>query len=728
MNRSNATQFCRDLLNTHGLHDWGIRLNTQVTNVYGLCSHDDKCIILNAHHIDTHPDEEVFDTIKHEVAHALVGPGHKHDGYWCDKARELGAKPVPCKAISLSPTIIDAIRSGATIEVTHEKISEEVLVPTIVETFKPKYQVTRLQDKCPFCKKVAVEVSAKTVEVKDETKPDLRFIQLECGHTLVKSIPKATPFGSLVSNWHEQKVRECKHEWGYQLDEITTIKNQCKHCQEFKLHPFQVEGARFLESGLAVNSGGAIFDEMGLGKTVQALAYLWSIRDNVEAWPVVIVVKSSIKFQWFKEALRWLGPRFVAQILEKGTDIPIPNFKIYIASYDLFVPKVRTSSKGKLIKQGFDVAKLIAMNPKCVLIDECQQIKNPDAGRTQELRKLVKGHKVIALSGTPWKNRGGEYYTVFNMLSPMKFPSHARFIDQWVNIYYDGKYTRQGGIRNVEMFREYVKDIALRREIKDVMTEMPAVNKTKLFTSLDQFQQDEINEETEAFVKWWQDITIGGEEGGESMNILAKLARMRHLIGLAKIPITEAYVDDFLEESGKTKVAVLFHHVAVGEIFERNFKKKYEKDGYVVINFGKLGAAEKFEAQEKFNNNDKVIGLLNIMGSGEGLNLPTCDTAVMHEREWNPANEEQAAPGRFRRITSHFKIVNVIYNLAAGTVDEILDGINSRKEIYFHNTMNSGELPTWNQGAFTQELANSIVKNWNKMRTRAPQQLQEANA
>ena len=75
MTRQEAGQFLRDELNKHGLKDWSVRLNQNANSHFlGLCSHKDKCIILSAHHIDIHPTPDVINTIRHEVAHALVGP------------------------------------------------------------------------------------------------------------------------------------------------------------------------------------------------------------------------------------------------------------------------------------------------------------------------------------------------------------------------------------------------------------------------------------------------------------------------------------------------------------------------------------------------------------------------------------------------------------------------------------------------------------------------------
>ena len=66
-------------------------------------------------------------------------PGHGHDEVWASKAREMGCdNTLPCSNLSLSPDIIDAIRSGADVEVTFDE--------QVIRT--PKYNITRLQDKC----------------------------------------------------------------------------------------------------------------------------------------------------------------------------------------------------------------------------------------------------------------------------------------------------------------------------------------------------------------------------------------------------------------------------------------------------------------------------------------------------------------------------------------------------------------------------------------------------
>src|SRR5882724_12662180 len=121
MTRESAARFLRSELNKHNLQDWGIRISpVEVNNrvsYLGMCLYNDKCIVLNAHHIDLHSEPDIINTIRHEIAHALT-PGHNHDMIWEDKARALGCDNIaPCSHLELSSDIIDAIRSGATVNV-----------------------------------------------------------------------------------------------------------------------------------------------------------------------------------------------------------------------------------------------------------------------------------------------------------------------------------------------------------------------------------------------------------------------------------------------------------------------------------------------------------------------------------------------------------------------------------------------------------------------------------
>jgi SNF2 family DNA or RNA helicase len=697
MDRNIASKFCRAKLDEHNLRDWHVRLTSDPNQPFlGLCVHRDKSIILNSAHIDIHPDAEVRCTILHEVAHAIVGPDHAHNEVWESKAREIGCdNTLPCSHLNIPEHIIDAIRSGATVEMT----VEEKIITNVIRT--PKFQVTRLQEKCPDCGKVAVEKF--TIETVDKEGNQVKLITLACFHIIKKVIPKATPYETMVSNDWKPEVKNCIHEWN---------KNQCAKCGEYRLFNFQCTGTRALEVGLAMQKGFGIFDDMGLGKTMEALAL---IKFHAKEYtPFMVVTKSAIKFQWFKQAIRWLGPDFLAQIITTSKDFVFPNLKCYIIPYDLL--------------RRFPREKLRALGIKLVILDECQQIKNPDSTRTQEVRKLVNnnGCKVVPLSGTPWKNRGNEFFPVLNMMDPIKFYSHQHFLDVWVEYYWLGNKKKMGGIKNPKKFREFTSSLLIRREYEEVMDEFPDVNRMKLNIQLDNLAQNTYDESVSDFVQWYngQLEDKGSEDAMSGIEIVAKMSRMRHIVGLAKIPATLGFVEEFIEDTNK-KLVIFVHHKDVGQLMIdalRNTDKTTNPDWYELAQALKdeditvfqytsahTGRPEGYQVQEDFAKAKRCIMVASTLACGEGIDLQSCADCILHERQWNPQNEDQAAPGRFRRIGQLSNVINITVPEAEGTVDEHLDETVERKRRDFHVVMNKGDAPKWNESDIIKEVAQKIV-------------------
>jgi hypothetical protein len=718
MERHKAVELLRDDLIKHGLTGWSIRWNQNPESRFlGLCSYKDKCIILSAHHVDIHPDPDVINTIHHEVAHAVVGPFHGHDAVWAAKAREVGCdNTLPCSNLSLSPDIIDAIRSGATVEVTFDE--------QVIRT--PRYTVTRLQDKCEVCGKVAVSKSEQIIKTPGDSTPNIKIISLECGHSVIRQIPKGTPFHTFQMGGDPT----CKHEWN---------KNSCAKCNRKRPYDFQIEGMNFLEAGLSVNHGAACFDEMGLGKTIQAGGVLYF---HPEWWPTLWIVKSGLKYQTFSFIHNWMnkgngGFSHIPQIINTSKDYLMPGFSHFIIGYDMLVPKTKKLKSGKTITIGFDINKFNHIGGeckdgvwtgghaiKCVVLDECQQIKNVDSARTQMVRRVVKGRKVIPLSGTPWNNRGSELYPVLNMMDHMKFPSQERFKREWVATYWDGKFEKEGGIKRIPQFKEYTKDLCIRRERTEVLPELPLVNRTKLNVVMTPEQEKTYDAAVEKFVEWYNEQV--GEISG--MSIIAEMAKMRHLVGLAKIDTTKEYVDEFIEDTDR-KLVIFAYHRDVQFYLYRDLKEKYEgeefkkENGYnipVLKVVEEMNARQRQETCDTFNATKRVILVASQTVLGEGQNLQTCSDCVMHERQWNPGREEQCE-GRFIRIGSLATSVNAVYAQLEGltTTDPRLDQIVERKRVQFNKLHSNGETaPAWSSDSIMKELAQVIVNAHNAKKGR----------
>lgn len=83
------------LMYKHNLKDWVFKVG-KMKRLAGACSYRNKRITLSCHYITNNSNEDIVDTILHEIAHALVGPGNGHNKTWKAKCIEIGARPVRC--------------------------------------------------------------------------------------------------------------------------------------------------------------------------------------------------------------------------------------------------------------------------------------------------------------------------------------------------------------------------------------------------------------------------------------------------------------------------------------------------------------------------------------------------------------------------------------------------------------------------------------------------------
>lgn len=97
MDIQQAELLASNLMTQHGLYDKGWRFEyDRAKKRIGGCDHSHQVIQLSATLTALNSEEEIRDTILHEIAHALVGYSHGHDTTWKLKAREIGARPERC--------------------------------------------------------------------------------------------------------------------------------------------------------------------------------------------------------------------------------------------------------------------------------------------------------------------------------------------------------------------------------------------------------------------------------------------------------------------------------------------------------------------------------------------------------------------------------------------------------------------------------------------------------
>ncbi len=88
-----AKRLALSLMSKHGLVDWQFRFDGAMLR-FGICRHRSKIISVSKHLVGLNDQERVQNTLLHEIAHALVGRGHRHDTTWKRMAKKIGAEPV----------------------------------------------------------------------------------------------------------------------------------------------------------------------------------------------------------------------------------------------------------------------------------------------------------------------------------------------------------------------------------------------------------------------------------------------------------------------------------------------------------------------------------------------------------------------------------------------------------------------------------------------------------
>ncbi len=95
-------RLARALMAQHRLHQWSFQFDA-ATKRAGCCQYATQVISLSYEFAKRASDEEIRDTILHEIAHALVGQDHRHDAVWRAKALEIGCSGRRCHDLQFTP-------------------------------------------------------------------------------------------------------------------------------------------------------------------------------------------------------------------------------------------------------------------------------------------------------------------------------------------------------------------------------------------------------------------------------------------------------------------------------------------------------------------------------------------------------------------------------------------------------------------------------------------------
>lgn len=509
---------------------------------------------------------------------------------------------------------------------------------------------------CPVCDKTAVEISRFAIGKSI-------LLKLKCGHLIAESNLTGSSVDYYTKPFPDGRA----------------------------LMPYQVECVKFVESA---NARCLIADEQGLGKTFEALA---SIAYHVaELSPAIIVTKTTIKIQWLYEIAGLTGSKKI-QILSKSTDRALPVFDFFITTYDIL-------KKSEV----FDY-----VDPKTLVLDECQAIKDHLSGRAKAVQQIVDTHKIehiIGLSGTPIKNHAGEYFTILNLLRPTMFPEYTRFLREHCDHYETMYGYKVGGLSDPNHFHDLTKDFIIRRTKNEVLKDLPEL--TRRFQHVE-FSDKRFQSAYSKALDELEELFYAEDSTENRANQLAVMNRLRQITGISKVNVCVDFVTDFLLSTDR-KIVIFLHHHVVDDMLTANLNQ-WLKDGdyHPVI---KIDASMSGEARAEAVKTFKDDGLARVcvastLAAGEGLNLQFCSDAVMLERQWNPANEEQAE-ARFHRY-GQINPVGIVYMIASETIDEYFTELVEKKRAIVSTTLDNREI-SWQSEGLMNELASILISKGKK--------------
>ena len=409
-----------------------------------------------------------------------------------------------------------------------------------------------------------------------------------------------------------------------------------------ELEPFQWAGVRYvLQARRAF-----LADEQGLGKTVEALAAL----EADGAFPAVVVCPASLKLNWERESARWLPHRTLSVVEGRGTvparaDITILNYEIVAAHRD----------------------ELALRRPRALVVDESHYCKNPQAKRTQAVRRLAAavpedGLK-LALTGTPVLNHAEELVAQLRVIGRLEdFGSGARFARQF-----------SGELREERLHWHLRRRCFVRRLKRDVLPQLPEKRQVVVPIALDNVREYQLAEKD--VIAWLREQPLDLRELNAKIAAtlraerLAQLGTLQRLAGRGKLHGALAWIHDFLA-SGEALVVFARHREVQHAVMERF------PDALHLVGADSAAAREAAIAAFQDPAGPQLIVCATRVAA-QGITLTRASNVAFLELEWTPAMHDQAED-RCHRIGQR-DAVTAWYLLAAETIDETMARVIQHK-------------------------------------------------
>jgi SNF2 family DNA or RNA helicase len=415
------------------------------------------------------------------------------------------------------------------------------------------------------------------------------------------------------------------------------------------LRPYQVEGYQFL-AYLATNGfGGILADDMGLGKTIQSITYILWLRKYIDETkdakakigPALVVCPKSVLDVWATEAGKF-APDLKVKILRTRDDLDLDEVNNELDILVLNYAQLRVCGD-----------QLNKVRWLTVILDEGQQIKNPDSKAAKCARELDAENRLV-LTGTPIENRLMDMWSLMAFAMPGVLGTRA---------YFKRRFDKRKDPSSQNRLAARLRPFLLRRTKGQVAKDLPPRTEEEVFAGMEGIQEELYKVELKRIQQALLGLDSDEAVKKNSFAILQGLMRLRQICchpGLidpkwlkeesAKMNAL-FYLLDQLREEGH-KVLVFSQFVSMLDIIKMRLEVESRPFNYLTGQTkDRKGEIEKFQTTK-----DASVFLLSLKAGGAGLNLTSASYVILYDPWWNPAVENQAID-RTHRIGQKNKVI-----------------------------------------------------------------------
>jgi SNF2 family DNA or RNA helicase len=310
---------------------------------------------------------------------------------------------------------------------------------------------------------------------------------------------------------------------------------------------------------------------------------------------------------------------------------------------------------------------LARLHPRALVVDESHLCKNPQAKRTQAVRRLAEAVAPdglrLALTGTPVLNHAEELISQLRVIGRLEdFGSGARFARQF-----------RGQLSEERLHWHLRRRCFVRRLKSEVLPQLPAKRQVVVPVALTNTREYRLAEAD--VIAWLREQPLDLRELNARIAAtlraerLAQLGTLQRLAARGKLHAALAWIHDFLA-SGEPLV-VFARHIEVQEAVLERFP-----DALHLL--GRDAIADRDASVSAFQDPDgPPLIVCATRVAAQGITLTRASNVAFLELEWTPAMHDQAED-RCHRIGQR-DAVTAWYLLAADTIDETMARLIERK-------------------------------------------------